>query len=68
MIFPYEEFDLSSVRTYPLKSRAGKTRVDDFARPAAPGGSFDTFMDSLPKVLAAADFKAVVGAIVEAKQ
>ena len=68
MIFPYEEFDLSDVKTYPLKSRASKARVEDFARPAAPGGSIGAFVDSLPDMLAAADFKAVVGAIVEAKR
>ena len=32
MIFPYEEFDLSDVRTYPLESRTSKARVNDFAR------------------------------------
>jgi hypothetical protein len=31
--FPYEEFDLSGVRTYPLDSRVSKARVEDFARP-----------------------------------
>jgi len=68
MIFPYAEFDLSGVTTYPLKSRASKTRVEDFARPAAPGGSIGAFVDSLPGLLAAADFKAVVRAIGEAKR
>ena len=33
MPFPYEEFDLSGVRTYPLKSRASKARAEDFAKP-----------------------------------
>ena len=68
MPFPYEEFDLSGVTTYPLKSRASKTRVEDFARPATPGGSVGRLLDSLPKMLAAADFKAVVRAIVDARR
>src|SRR3954467_9870410 len=68
MIFPYAEFDLSGVTTYPLKSRASKARVQDFARAAAPGGSIGAFVDSLPGMLAAADFKAVVRAIVAAKR
>jgi hypothetical protein len=68
MIFSYEQFDLSGVRTYPLKSRASKTRIDDFARPFPSGGSIGAFVDSLPSLLAAGDFKAVVGAIVEAKR
>jgi hypothetical protein len=68
MVFSYDDFDLSGIRTYPLKSRAGKTHVDDFARPIAPGGSIGAFVDSLPALLAAADFKAVVAALLEAKQ
>ena len=67
MIFPYDEFDLSGVTTYPLKSRKSKVRAEDFARPVAAGASVGTLVDSLPDVLAAADFKAVVRAIREAK-
>jgi hypothetical protein len=67
MPFPYEEFDLSDVRTYPLKSRKSKTRVDDFARPVAADASVGAFVDALPNLLAAADFKAVVRAIAEAR-
>ena len=33
MTFPYEEFDLSGVRTYPLAARESKVRVADFAKP-----------------------------------
>src|SRR5712691_2999908 len=68
MKFPYEEFDLSGVRTYPLKSRPSKARVQDFARPATPGESVGRLLESLPNMLAAADLKAVVRAIVEARR
>src|SRR5664279_1311851 len=68
MIFSYDDFDLSGVKTYPLKSRASKARVEDFARPAAAGGTVGGFIDSLPNILAAADFKAVVRAIDEARR
>jgi len=67
MPFSYEEFDLSDVRTYPLKSRKNKARVEDFARPSAQDMSVRAFVDSLPNVLAAADFKAVVGALATAR-
>jgi hypothetical protein len=67
MPFPYEEFDLSDVRTYPLKSRKNKARVEDFARPSAPYVSVRAFVDTLPNVLAAADFKAVVRALATAR-
>jgi hypothetical protein len=68
MPFNYEQFDLSDLKTYPIKSRKSKARVEDFARPAPPGGSLGAFVDSLPRMLAAADFTTVVRAIVDAKR
>src|SRR3954470_22744017 len=67
MPFPYQEFDLSDVKTYPIKSRKSKARVEDFARPVTSGSSIGALVDSLPGMLAAADFKTIVGAIREAK-
>ena len=67
MSFPYEEFDLSGIGTYPLKSRPSKVRVDQFARPCGAEARVASFVDSLPDILAAADFKAVVRAILEAR-
>lgn len=67
MGFPYEEFDLSGVRTYPLKSRPSKARAEDFGRPVDAGASLAQFLDALPNVLAAADLKAVAHAIVAAR-
>lgn len=66
--FPYEQFDLSGVSTYPLKSRASKARLEDFARPYAKGSGVRGLIDSLPDILAAADFKAVVGALLGARE
>jgi hypothetical protein len=66
--FPYEEFDLSGVRTYPLASRQSKARVEDFAKPYAKGSGFDAWLASLPNVLAAGDFRVVVERIVAAKK
>jgi len=68
MPFTYDEFDLSDVRTYPLKSRKSKARAEDFARPCDPTATVRTFVDSLPDILAAADFKAIVEAIADAKR
>ena len=67
MPFPYDEFDLSGVRTYPLSSRHSKARAEDFARPAARGGSFAAWFDALPSMLGAADLRRVVRAIVDAR-
>lgn len=68
MAFTYDDFDLSDISTYPLKSRASKVRREDFARPVAPGATVGALIDALPNLLAAADLKAVVAAIVDAKR
>ena len=60
MPFPYEEFDLSGVRTYPLSSRHSKARAEDFARPVTRGGTFKAWFDSLPAILGAQDLRRVV--------
>ena len=66
MPFSYDEFDLSGVRTYPLKSRKSKANVADFARPYS-GAGIASFVESLPSILAGGDFKAVVAALREAR-
>jgi len=68
MPFPYEEFDISGVQTYPLRSRKSKARIENFGRPVESTATLGAFVDSLPDVLAAADFKAVVRAIVDARR
>jgi hypothetical protein len=64
----YEEFDLSGIRTYPLNSRKSKAHAEDFARPCGDGATVAQLLDSLPNILAAADLKAVVRAVVDARQ
>jgi hypothetical protein len=66
--FPYEEFDLSGVRTYPLASRQSKARVEDFARPYEKGSGVAAWIDHLPDILAGADFKAVVSRLQRARR
>ena len=68
MKFPYEEFDLSGVRTYPLSSRASKVRREDFARVHVPGSGITGFVERLPAILAGADFKRIVEKMVEARR
>src|SRR5258705_3307330 len=67
MPFPYEEFDMSGVRTYPLSSRPSKARAEDFATPVPRGSSFKAWFDALPAILGGADVRRVVDAIVAAK-
>jgi hypothetical protein len=66
--FPYEDFDLSGVRTYPLATRKSKANAADFATPYRPGGGMASLLESFPAILAAADFKAVVHAIRAARE
>jgi len=67
MPFPYEEFDLSGVRTYPLDSRRSKARAEDFARPVGEGVSFSDWFASLPDILAGRDLRRVVSALAAAR-
>jgi hypothetical protein len=66
--FVYEEFDLSDVKTYPLASRASKARAEDFARPYVAGSGVGGLVASLPAILAAGDFKAIVDRMIDARQ
>jgi hypothetical protein len=68
MKLPYEEFDVSGVRTYPLASRVGKVRVADFARPHRAGEGLRAFVEHLPRQLAGNDFRAVVDAVLAARR
>jgi len=61
--FAYTDFDLSDVKTYPLKSRKSKARAEDFAAASSRSSSVAAFVESLPNMLAAADFKAIVKAV-----
>lgn len=68
MKLPYEEFDLSGIKTYPLRSRQSKVSLGQFATPYKAGSGVDGLLKSLPSLLAAADFKSVVSAMVAAKR
>ena len=68
MKLPYEEFDLSGIKTYPLGSRPSKVGRAQFATPFTPGSGIGGWLMSLPSLLGASDFKAVVAAIVAAKR
>ena len=56
MKLPYEEFNLSGIKTYPLRSRQSKVALAQFATPYRPGSGVSGLMSSLPGLLAAADF------------
>jgi len=61
--FPYEEFDLSGVKTYPLATRKSKANASDFARVFKAGSGVTGLVESLPSILAGSDFRAIVAAL-----
>ena len=63
MKFRYEEFDLTGVRTYPLAAGRARSHDEQFAQRVGPGAGLRGWLASLPNLLAAADFRAVVAAI-----
>ena len=64
----YKPISLKSVKTYSIAERKSKVSLSVFASPPAKGDMFKTFIDRLPDILAVNDFKAVVKAIVRARQ
>lgn len=68
MKLPYEEFDLSGVRTYPLRSRPSKVGVDQFGKSYQKGQGLAAWLESLPDILAARDFRAVVETLLRARR
>ncbi|HXE60172.1 MAG TPA: hypothetical protein VN607_05675 [Gemmatimonadaceae bacterium] len=63
------EADLSAIRTVPIARRPNKVRAEEFAAPPnlqAGDRSFASFLQSLPDVLVARDFRRVIDALVAA--
>ncbi len=63
----YKPISFKNVKTCQLKSRKSKVVLDEVGKPSS-GGSFRDFLDSVPDILAARDFKAVVNAILKARK
>jgi len=59
--------DLAGLRTVGLAERGGKVKLADFASPYAKGSGVAGWLDSLPHVLAADGFRAVVEAVAKAR-
>jgi hypothetical protein len=57
------EADLARVRTVPVLRRKNKVSASEFASPPAADRSFHAFLESLPDILVARDFRRVVDAI-----
>ncbi len=59
---------LDGVKSYPLKERVSRVKIDDFGEPWRHGGDMAQWIKSLPKILAGNDFRKIVNNIVRAVQ
>lgn len=66
MISPYEQIDLSKVKTYSIKDRKNLVKIENFAKLMPQEATFKQFIDSLPDILIGADFKALISTIAQA--
>lgn len=62
-----EPMDLSGLATIPIDARGGKVRVEDFASPYVKGSGTAALLSSLPRILAADSFRAVVQNVAAAR-
>jgi hypothetical protein len=67
-VYQVQPLTLGDIATYPLASRKSKVSIADFAKPVTKNVSFANFLQSLPRILAAGDFRGVVDAIQQAKR
>ncbi|MFZ1983344.1 MAG: hypothetical protein WAU91_02960, partial [Desulfatitalea sp.] len=65
---PFKEIDLSGVKTYQATARPSKVSTSLEGKPPKPGMRMGDFLDGLPAVLKADEFKAVARAVVNAKK
>ena len=59
--------DLSRLKTVSLKDRGGKVKQADFAKPYTANTGINGLLETLPHILAADSFRAVVDAIINAR-
>ncbi|MFO7962485.1 MAG: hypothetical protein R6U50_01045 [Desulfobacterales bacterium] len=64
----YTEIDLTKVRTYPALERKSKVDTAREAQPLYPGMTVKAFLEALPGILKADDFKSVVRAVADARR
>ncbi|HWB85913.1 MAG TPA: hypothetical protein VG675_17350 [Bryobacteraceae bacterium] len=63
-----DPLDFTDLKTIGLAERGGKVKTTDFAKPYRKGSGVAGWLDSLPHLLAADSFRAVVGALAAARE
>jgi len=66
--YSQQPLDFANLKTVSLKERGGKVKVADFAAAYEPGSGITGLLESLPHLLAADSFRAVVDALVGARR
>jgi hypothetical protein len=62
----FKPISSSKLKTYSLKTRKSKVKVNDFAKPFSKEKSFKDFLNSLPNILAANNLRQVASSIIAA--
>ena len=65
--YPQKPLDFSGLRTIGLRDRGGKVKLADFAAPYRKGSGVTGLLQSMPHILAADSFRAVIEAVVAAR-
>ena len=68
IVADWKPISLEKIRCYSVKDRPSKVRQDDFGTPWKPGGAMGSWFQSLPRILAGNDFRAVVDRLVRASR
>ncbi|HEU4435713.1 MAG TPA: hypothetical protein VFR51_20170 [Pyrinomonadaceae bacterium] len=63
-----QPLELGEVKTYPLASRTSKVKLSDFASPVADDASLQSFISSLPDVLAVQSLRQLTARIHHARE
>jgi len=66
--YPIRPLAFEGISTYPLRSRKSKVSTDLFGRPASATDTVGSFIEKLPRILAADGFRNLVEAIRKARQ
>jgi hypothetical protein len=61
-----EPISLNGVTCYPLRERKSKVHFGDFSKPWIQKGTFKQWLENLPEILAAKDFKQITHAMAQA--
>ncbi|TLD42779.1 MAG: hypothetical protein JETT_0913 [Candidatus Jettenia ecosi] len=64
----FKPLDLSKIKTYSIKERKNLSSINVFSKPVLPSDGIHAFFKSLPEILASANLRKIIHAIVQAYQ